>query len=70
MGIIVRMHLTDVDINEDVDWILLAQGMVQWRILVKTTYILGFMRREEFFDELRDQQLLKKDSAKWNQTVR
>jgi hypothetical protein len=42
----------------DVDWIHLAQGWVQWRVLGNTVINVG-----EFLNQLSDNQFLKKDSA-------
>jgi hypothetical protein len=41
----------------------LVQEMVQWWILS------GSMKAGEFFDQLRDYQLLKNDSAAWSLSV-
>jgi hypothetical protein len=49
-----------------VDWIHLAQDRDQWQALVKTEIVSCLMKGEEFLQQLRDCQLLKKKSVPWS----
>jgi hypothetical protein len=50
---------------EGVDWFQVAQGMVQWWLLVNTVMNIRFHKSGEFLGEMNNCRLLKKDFAPW-----
>jgi hypothetical protein len=45
------------DISEDIDWIHLSQGKIQWKVVADK---LGSLKGAEFIDKLSDCQLVRK----------
>jgi hypothetical protein len=54
--------------GEGIDWIHLAEARDQWRVLLNTVEVPGFIKRWTFLEWLSDCWFLKKDPAPWSQS--
>jgi hypothetical protein len=59
------MNVKEID-YEDVDWIQLSEDTLPWRTVENTIMSIRILKRRGNFNQLRDYQLRKRDSALWN----